>query len=345
MIDENRKQLAGGPEPTSPNELLAILNQLGIAYHNYNYPDHPDLAKALKYYRLAAAAEPQAAPWVNLALVYREPELSQDADAADACRRALALKPDYERAKELLDTTKRKLVPLAAQSQSAATGLVQPDEFFESYISPFEMLQIEDVTVAEELDAKAIKKAKDRLIAELKLNDGMVGWLGDYSLDKARALAVVDELDDEAKRRYHVAVYRNERLLRFLTRGDIRHFLYSDAYIPCDTEELLHREPGFRTFLSKPFASQYNRVLTRAIRGRLLPVVEVLFDGRRWVEPEDEARCFEGAFQCVDELVKKMESEAERGSTSKVGLVRAHFSTGVFLDGEVVYMLMDEGAA
>jgi len=25
--------------------------------------------------------------------------------------------------------------------------------------------------------------------------------------------------------------------------------------------------------------------------------------------------------------------------------VRAHFSTGVFLDGEVVYMLMDEGAA
>ena len=27
------------------------------------------------------------------------------------------------------------------------------------------------------------------------------------------------------------------------------------------------------------------------------------------------------------------------------GKVRAHFSTGVFLDGEVVYMLMDEGAA
>ena len=26
-------------------------------------------------------------------------------------------------------------------------------------------------------------------------------------------------------------------------------------------------------------------------------------------------------------------------------IVRAHFSTGVFLDGEVVYMLMDEGAA
>jgi len=28
-----------------------------------------------------------------------------------------------------------------------------------------------------------------------------------------------------------------------------------------------------------------------------------------------------------------------------IAKVRAHFSTGVFLDGEVVYMLMDEGAA
>jgi len=28
-----------------------------------------------------------------------------------------------------------------------------------------------------------------------------------------------------------------------------------------------------------------------------------------------------------------------------IPFVRAHFSTGVFLDGEVVYMLMDEGAA
>ena len=92
------------------------LNQLGIAHHN-----HRDLAKALKYYRLSAAAEPDAVPWVNLALVYSDSELSQDADAADACRRALALKPDDERAKELLETTKRKLVPLAAKALSAAS--------------------------------------------------------------------------------------------------------------------------------------------------------------------------------------------------------------------------------
>jgi tetratricopeptide (TPR) repeat protein len=288
---------------------------LGIAHHN-----HRDLAKALKYYRLSAAAKPDAVPWVNLALVYSDPELSQDADAADAYRRALALKPDYELAKELLDTTKRKLLPLAARAQSAASGLVESDEFFDFYISPFEMLQITDMTVANGLDAKAIKKAKDRLNAELKLNDGKVSWLGDYSLDKARALAVVDELDDEAKRRYHLAVYRNNRLLNFLTRGDIQHFLYRDDYFPCDTEELLHREPGFRTFLSKPFAKQYNRVLTRAIEQRRLPVVEVLFDGRRWVEPEDEDLCFDGASKRVGDIVEKMRAIVRGGTSRKVSL-------------------------
>lgn len=291
------------------------LLQLGRAHDKYG-----DLAKALKYYRLAAASEPGAALWVIIALGYSDPELSQDADAADACRRALALKPDDERAKELLDTTKQKLVPLAAQAQSAATGLVQPKEFFDSYISPFEILQIKDVTAAEALDAKAIKKAKDLLKSELEFNDGKVGWLDDYSLDKARALAVVDELDDEAKWRYHVAIFRNQPLLNFLTRGDIQHFLYSDDYFPCDTEELLHQEPEFRKFLSKLFARQYNRVLSLAIAQQRLAVVEVLFDGRRWVEPEDTDLCFEGACKRVENIVEAMRSKAAEGCSRKVGL-------------------------
>ena len=301
------------------------LHELGSAYHKYR-----DLAKALKCFRLSADAKPLANDWVSLALlantwvslalVYSDSELSQDADAADACRRALSVAPDYAPARELLEKTKRKLVPLAARAQSAASGLVDSDKFFDFYISPFEMLQITDMTAANGLDAKAIKKAKDRLNAELKLNDGKVSWLGDYSLDKARALAVVDELDDEAKRCYHLAVYRNNHLLNFLTRGDIRHFLYQDDYFPCDTEELLHRELGFRTFLSKPFAKQYSRVLTRAIDERRLPVVEVLFDGRRWVEPEDDDQCFEGASKRVGDIVEEMRAIVRGGSSRKVSL-------------------------
>ena len=232
----------------------------------------------------------------------------------------LALKPDYERAKELLQTTKRKLVPLAGRAQTAATELIQPDEFFDFYISPFEVLQIENTTVADEPDVKAIQHAKKRLLHELDLNDGKVGWLADYALDRSRALALEDELHDEAKRRYHGAVYQNKHLLNFLTRGDVRHFCYSDGYFPCDTEEALYREPGFRAFVSRPFARQYNRVLTRAIERRLLPLVEVLFDGRRWVESKDEDLCFDGAFKRVADLVELMRSKAKEGCSRNVSL-------------------------
>ena len=291
------------------------LNSLGIAYH-----DQKNFKKALEFYRRSAATEPSVAPLFNMGLVFNDPEMSQDADAADSYRRALALKPDYERARERLELTKRKLLPLAERARSAAVGLVQPDEFFRFYLSPFEVLKIEALESVEELDVKVIQRAKKRLLQEIDLNDGKVSWLDDYPLDKSRALTMEDELLHEGRRRFHWAVFRNKRLLRFLTRGGIGHFLYSDNYFPRDTLELLDEEPEFRAFLSKPFARQYNLVLTRAIERRLLPVVEVLFDGRRWVEPEDEDICFKDASKRIDDLVERMRSKAGDGRTRKVSL-------------------------
>ena len=291
------------------------LNSLGIAYH-----DHKNFAKALEFYRLSAATEPSVAPLFNMGLVFNDPEVSQDADAADAYRRALDLTPDYEKAKERLDVTIRKLEPLAERARTAAAGLVQSGELFQFYVSPFEVLQLEQVETLEELDVKTIQRAKKRLLQEIDLNDGKVSWLGDYPLEKSRALAMEDELHDETKRVYHWAVFCNKRLLRFLTRGDIGHFLYSDDYFPRESLELLDKQSGFRAFLSKPFARQYNAMLTRAIERRLLPVVEVLFDGRRWVESEDDDVCFEGAYKRVADLVEAMRSKANDGEKRKLSL-------------------------
>ena len=291
------------------------LNQLGIAYHN-----HRNLKKAEEYYRQSADSKPDAATWFNLGLVFNDPEVSQDADAADAYRRALALDPNYDRARERLETTKQKLLPLAERALIAAAGLVESKDSFAFYLSPFEALQLEKVAAIEQPDVKEIQRAKKILLSEIDLNDGKVPWLDDYSLDKSRAIAIVDELDDEAKRRYHWAIFQNKRLLRFLTRGDIEHFLYSDDYSPQATLNLLDTEPEFRTFLSKPFAQQYNAVLTRAIKERLLPVVEVLFDGRRWVTPEDDDICFEGAFKLIGELVEKMRTKVKDGCSHKISL-------------------------
>jgi tetratricopeptide (TPR) repeat protein len=288
---------------------------LGNAYY-----DHKNFAKALQSYQLSVAIEPRADALFNIGLVFNNPEISQDVDAVDAYRRALLLKPDYERAKEGLEKTRRKLTPLAERARNAASGLVQSDEFFQFYISPFEALQIDELEKVEALDVKIIQRAKKRLLQELDLNDGKVTWLNDYPLDTSRALAMEDELLDEAKLHYHRAVFRNKPLLRFLTRGDIDHFLYSDEYFPSETLELLDTEPAFRVFLSKVFACQYNLVLVRAIEQRLLPVVEVLFDGRRWVEPKDEDVCFEGAYKRTAELVETARAKAKERCERKVSL-------------------------
>ena len=291
------------------------LNQLGIAYYNQK-----NFGKALEFYRLSTTTEPDIAALFNMGLVFNDPEVSQDADAADAYRRALVLKPDYERGLKELEATKRKLIPLADKARPEAMGLIQPDEYFQFYVSPFEALQIEENELPEELDVKAVQRAKKRLLQEIDLNDGKVSWLNDHPLDKSRALTLEDELHDKTRREHHWAVFQNKRLVRFLTRGDIEHFLYSDDYFPRETLEMLEDEPDFVAFLSKSFARQFNLVLSRAIERRLLSVVEALFDGRRWVAPEDDDICFEGASKRVDDFVTQFRALAEQGKKQKVDL-------------------------
>jgi len=52
----------------------------------------------------------------------------------------------------------------------------------------------------------------------------------------------------------------------------------------------------------------------------LLPVVEVLFDGRRWVEPEDDDVCFEGAYKRIGDLVELLRARVKDGHGRKVNL-------------------------
>jgi len=145
------------------------LNLLGVAYHN-----HKNLAKALKYYRLAAATGSEPWPLFNMGLVFNDPDLSQEADAADAYRRALALNPNNPRAKEQLEATQRRLVPLADQARTAAIGLLPPDDSFQFYVSPFEALQLPETTAGNDLDVQALQGAKKRLVQAIQLNDGRV---------------------------------------------------------------------------------------------------------------------------------------------------------------------------
>lgn len=289
------------------------LCNLGIAYHNQGI-----YAKAVDFYRLSAAVAPSAAPFFNMGLVFNHPDVSQDADAADAFRRALAVDPKFDKAQERLQITKEKLLPLAERARSEASGLIRPDEFFQFYINPFEVFPIEYTGELAQLDPITIQRAKKRLLAEIDLNDGKVEWLENHVLDKSKALALENELFDEAKRRFHWIVFDNKQLLRFLTRGEVEHFLYSDDHFPKKLLEQLDNEPELLSFLSTAFAKQFNLLLTRAIERHAFAVVEVLFDGRRWVEPPDDDICFQGASTRVGDVVAQMRHIAEQGKIRRV---------------------------
>ncbi|MBK9515559.1 MAG: hypothetical protein IPO05_18570 [Flavobacteriales bacterium] len=89
------------------------------------------------------------------------------------------------------------------------------------------------------------------------------------------------------------------------------------------TLALLDEDEGFRAFLSKPFAAQYNALLTRAIDKRAMAVVEVLFDGRRWVEVEDLDKCLTGAYKRAGQLVEIMKQLAYESDSRLVELARS----------------------
>jgi tetratricopeptide (TPR) repeat protein len=291
------------------------LNQLGIAHYN-----HRNMAQALVFYRLAAAIDMNPSALFNMGLAFNDPEISQDADAADAYRRVLSVDPSNKRAPERLEATKRKLVPLAAAARPLATNLLQPSELFRFYVNPFELLQLSPPDANGDLDIKAVQRAKKRLLQEIELNDGAVSWLDNCHIDRSRALEAEDALHNVTLRKYHCEVFGNTPLLHFLTRGDIGHFLYSDSYFPCTTIERIEEDEEFLGFLSEPFARQYNLLLSRAIERKLLPVVEALFDGRRWVRPEDEDVCFEGAFKRIGAVVELMRQTTAQGATRRVAL-------------------------
>lgn len=285
------------------------LNSLGNAYQS-----HGDFAKAIECYHQSLAASPGTGRHFNMGVVFSKPEVSQDVDATDAYRRELLLNANDDQAKQHLEVLKRKLIPLAIRARKAAIGLIQPDECFRFYVSPFEALNLNDVDDVDSLDPKVVQRAKTKLLSEIELYVS-VSWLDDYRLDRARAIALVGELDDPTKRFYHFAIFQNKPLLRFLTRGEIEHFLYSDDYFPQETLELLDDDSEFEDFISKPFVQQYDLLLSRGIDRFELDVVEALFDGRRWVTAADQDACYQRTEKWVADLVegihkKRIASEA-----------------------------------
>lgn len=311
------------------------LNRLGILHH-----DRKDFYLAIQYYRKVAAKSSSPAGFFNLGLAFNEPEVSQDVDAVDAWRRVIERDPGHERAPKSIASVMPKLTELRRRVQAQTKPLLDQNQWYSCYINPYELLRLDVDLDLEDIDVKALQRARKTLLQEIELEDGRIEWMPGLQIDRSKAIGICDELNDPIKAAHHFQIFSNPPLSMFLQRGELDHFLVDEAESPIALIEYLEDDDlEFYEWLSPSFAKQFDSLLTQAIKQRNVVAVECLLDGRRWVTPEDEDKCFEGSHREVDRLLSPLRTAADRSETTKPTLtgVQALLADGGI--GEILGLL------
>jgi tetratricopeptide (TPR) repeat protein len=292
------------------------VHTLAIAYYNKG-----EYLNAIPLYKRCIAEQDDEYAYFNIGLAYSQPAISQDVDSVDAWRQSLRVNPEYDRPKTSIANVLPKLLALKQKvlASTQAAPLIPTDQWFINYLNPYELLNFNELESSFDLETKEIQRAKNGLIHEIQLEDGLVSWLPGLTIDRSRIIQVTDELFDEEKKEWHFAIYENKELLNFLSRGSVDLFLIDEEKTPFELLLLLEVDDGFTEWLSPIFATQYNQVFSRALETRNADLIEALMDGRRWVRPEHEDICFEAALrQCekILEPLRRIDAEAEKVKTS-----------------------------
>ena len=291
-----------------------ILDKIALAFWFKN-----NFHMSLHYYKKSATREKQAFRYANLGLIYERPELAQYLDASDAYRRALSIEHDNERAVQALSRLSEKLSASARAVAQAGFQVLDKANSYRFYVSPFVLLGCEVNADIEDYPTTRVQKLKKVLVQEIDLEEGRIEALGNYSIDKSRALSLCDELLDGTKRRFHWIVFQDKRLCDFLHTGDLGLFTYDENYLPTPTLDSLD-EPAFLSWISPFFTSQYDLVLTRALEHNNFVKINALLSGRRYVAQEDDELCFSGARRIIDRRLEKIRNAETDAATKRPSL-------------------------
>lgn len=297
-------------EGLTPNQL----NRLGILhYQNKNY------LQAINAWEQNLNS-PDGASLFNLGLAFNNSEVSQDVDAIDVWRIAIERNVMVDRSKENIEKLLPRLLDLAENAKNECETVLEKELYYDVYLNPFMLLNYSGfVDVEGEFDFKKAQKLRKHLLQEISLEDGKVYWLGDIEISKSAAIGLCDELYDEKKRYYHSLVFNNKPLLNFLSTGNHEHFCVNQNYSPTELIKVLdEQDSGFKVWLSKYFSSQFDRVLSKAIKKKSLAIVEVLLDGRRWVSVEDSEHCFKSAKRELELLAEELDRLVDKSKSQKV---------------------------
>jgi tetratricopeptide (TPR) repeat protein len=319
------------------NALTSLdLNSLAVAYHKKN-----EFLNAIPFYKRYLAERDDQWGYFNIGLAYSDPSISQDVDAIDSWRQSLRVNPEYDKPLQSIAKLMPKLLDLRSKVLASRenASLLSQEQRFANYINPFQLLNLYEVLSPHALDLKEIQRAKNALIHEIQLEDGLVPWIPGLTIDRSRVIQVSDELFDETKKEWHFIVFQNKELLDFLSNGSIDLFLIHESLSPLELLQTIEQKDGFTGWLSPRFATQYNQVFAKALEVRNADIIEAMMDGRRWVLPEHEDICFESAVRQCEKLLeplRKIKSEAE---VSKPSLRAVKIALEIEQAGKILKLL------
>jgi len=272
---------------------------------------------AAKAYEVYASLEATATGYNNLGVAYSR--LGRKLDAADAYRFAMLLDETLELPKSNLPKLLPPLQQLRSQVLAHGKSYLDQDNWYKNYINPLELLGINDWDEVKD-DPKALQKRKKALYHEIELEEGRISWVPGLTLDKSTAMAACEQLSETQRFSNHKAVFARNALMRFLTRGDLEHFLIEEDN-PEDFGSgqfpVIWEDKDYVAWVGPMFAAQYDLVLSKALEKGHLDVLQCLFHGRRVVSSAQEDRCFEGARRLLSRLMEPLH-KLSKSSDNKV---------------------------
>jgi tetratricopeptide (TPR) repeat protein len=290
------------------------LNRLGILHFRNNHG-----FDAIKYWSRNAHQSDDTASLFNLGLAYNMDDVSQDVDAVDCWRLVLRRDVTHEKAPGRIQAVKTRLLDLARKVQSSRKSLCHTeDQWYSIYINPFQLLNCPKDFDFGDLEPKVVQKWKKTLLQEIELEEGKLHWMPGLTVDRSKAIELAEKLSDIEVASHHWEVYKCKPLLEFLSKGDINHFLLDEDWSPLDFIERVNVSVALREWLSDPFSAQYDRIFSKAVSARNVPVIEALLDGRRWVMPSHADRCFENALREADSILIPLRELKDQAEAIKV---------------------------
>jgi tetratricopeptide (TPR) repeat protein len=266
-----------------------------------------DYFGAIKNYSEYLKSEDSENAYTNLAAVFASSEINRRLDAVDCLHKALRLEPASDRAKKLLNGLEPRLhkTKAALSTYLNRNELLQRANWYQAYISPIQLLQLETESNFG-VDVKVFQRAKKILLQEIDLEDGCVSWLKNVIIDKSRAIRVSDELIHPRQGDYHRTVFSCPPLLSFLSTGSLELFLYDANALPLEVLEMREIDEDFSVWLSTIFRKQYEVVFPIALQAKNINLVEALLDGRRFMTPADEDSCFASSLRVASEFLSPL---------------------------------------